>query len=70
VGLTEEQQKEVERLRMLLAETEGLSADDLLARRAIQFRVGLGYDPLAAVNIDLIQASALALNPAELDALH
>lgn len=69
VTLTSEQQAEVDRLGALLAASAGLSADALLARRAVAFRAGLGYDPLAAVNLDLVQGSALALDADELAAL-
>ncbi len=68
-GLTAEQRKEVDRLKALLAETKGLTTDDLLQRRAIPFRAELGYDPTKATNIDLLQRSSLKLDAAELEAL-
>lgn len=66
--LTAGQQAEVDRLQALVAATSDLGADALLARRAVPFRTELGYDPLAAVNLDLVQRSALALDGAELAA--
>ena len=63
------QQAEVDRLASLLDETRALSPEELLRRRAVPFQNTLGYDPRAAVNLDLIQASALGLDAAELAAL-
>jgi hypothetical protein len=67
--LSAEQQAEVDRLTALKAESAGLTADQLLSRRAVPFQAQLGYDPRAARNLDLIQASALKLDEAELTAL-
>jgi hypothetical protein len=69
VTLAAEQQLEVDRLRALVASTSDVSAEQLLAQRAVPFRRDLGYDPLASVNLDLLQGSALALDDAELAAL-
>lgn len=69
VSLTTEQQAEVERLQGLVAASADLDAAGLLARRAVPFRSALGYDPASAVNLDLVQGSALALDAAELAAL-
>ncbi len=69
VALTADQQAQVDAYRGLVAANDGLDADALLARRAIAWRTALGYDPLAAVNLDLVQGSALGLDTAELAAL-
>ncbi|HEU4385166.1 MAG TPA: DUF3160 domain-containing protein [Anaeromyxobacteraceae bacterium] len=69
VALTAEQQAEVDRLQALLAATSHLDPDALIAQRAVPFRADLGYDPLAAVNLELVQGSALALDGQELAAL-
>lgn len=69
VTLGPDQQAELDRLRSILATTSGLTAEDLVASRAVPFRTDLGFDPLAAVNLDLVQASAIALDDAELSAL-
>lgn len=69
VALTADQQAELDLLRGLVAATSDLGADALLAGRTVPFRGDLGYDPLAAVNLDLVQGSALALDGAELAAL-
>src|SRR5512133_1689682 len=66
VTLTAEQQAEVDALQALVTATDGLDADTLLARHAIAWRTDLGYDPLAAVNLDLVQGAALALDADEL----
>ena len=67
--LSADQQAEVDRLTALQKESAGLTADQLLARRAVPFQAQLGYDPKTAKNLDLIQASALKLDAAELAAL-
>jgi Protein of unknown function (DUF3160) len=67
--LSADQQAEVDRLTALLNESDGLTADQLLARRAVPFQAQLGYDPKTAKNLDLIQASALKLDAAELAGL-
>ena len=69
VGLPPEQQAEVDRLTALQAEAGASTADELLRRRAVPFRATLGYDPQAAKNMNLIQASALKLDAAEMGAL-
>jgi hypothetical protein len=70
-GLGPEQQAEVARLGALLDEQKDLTADALLARRAVPWKTTaqLGYDPAAAVNMAMIQASRLKLDAAELAAL-
>lgn len=45
---------------------ESLDATSLLQQRAIKFSTSLGYDPQAAKNLDLIQASPAALDANEL----
>lgn len=69
VSLTPAQKLEVERLQALVDGTRDLTAEGLVAARALPFRTGLGYRPLEALNLDLVQASALALSDAELAAL-
>jgi hypothetical protein len=69
VALQADQQAEVDRLTALLAESKDLTAAELLRRRAVPFRATLGYDPQAAVNLNLVQASALRLDAAEMGAL-
>ena len=64
--LSTEQQAEVDRLTALQAETAGLTPDQLLSRRAVPFQAQLGYDPQAAKNLNLVQASALKLDASEL----
>ena len=69
VALSVEQQAEVDRLQKLLAETKDLTAEQLLSKRAVPWKTALGYDPAKAVNLPLIQGSALKLDTAELAAL-
>jgi Protein of unknown function (DUF3160) len=57
---------ELARLEAVVSGTDGLTADALLASHAVQYRSALGYDPLQAVNFDLLQRSPFALNAAEL----
>ena len=68
-AFTSEQQLQVDSLRQLVATTSGLTTEQLLSNRAVTFRSDLGYEPLAAVNLDLVQGSALALDAAELAGL-
>jgi hypothetical protein len=68
-SLTSAQQAEVDRLSALQQSFAGLTADQLLAKTTVPFRPQLGYDPMAAKNLPLIQASALKLGDAELAAL-
>jgi Protein of unknown function (DUF3160) len=67
--LTAEQQAEADRLTALRNATAALTADELLAARAVPFRADLGYDPKTAKNLDLIQNSALRLDETELGVL-
>jgi hypothetical protein len=69
VALTAEQQLQADAAQQLVAATRDLTAEQLLAQRAVSFRRDLGYGPLAAVNLDLVQGSALALDTTELAAL-
>jgi Protein of unknown function (DUF3160) len=62
-------QAELDKLRAELAKLEGLSATALLSQHPMQYTESLGYDPRSAKNLDLIQASALKLNDAELSKL-
>jgi hypothetical protein len=52
-----------------LAPLSDATADSLMASRPLQLTPELGYDPKAALNLDLIQASPLALTDTELDKL-
>lgn len=61
--------EELERLRDELAELQGLDADGFVAQFDPQLKVGVSYDPVAADNLDIIQASALQLTDGELDVL-
>lgn len=45
------------------------TTDSLLQAHPLSFQNDLGYDPKAAVNLDMIQASPLGLSAAELDKL-
>ncbi|HYQ42880.1 MAG TPA: DUF3160 domain-containing protein [Polyangiaceae bacterium] len=65
-NLNESQQQELDRLRDQLDASRGLDADGLLAKHALEEVQKLSYDPRAAQYLDRIQASALALNDAEL----
>jgi hypothetical protein len=56
-------------LQSELAPLQGLTAAALSARHPITFESNLGYDPRTAKNLDLIQASAAALNESELNKL-
>jgi hypothetical protein len=67
VGLGAEQKAELDRLTALAVESSNLTAEQLLQRRKVPFRTSLGYDPRAALNLNLIQASALKLDAAEMD---
>jgi hypothetical protein len=67
-ALTAEQQAEVDRLKTLLAQTQGLTAEQLGRQRAVPWKP-LAYDPRAAKHLELIQASSLKLDEAELGAL-
>jgi hypothetical protein len=69
VRLSATQQAELDRLSALTAQTRALTAEQLIARRALPFRASLGYEPTSAVNFDLIQASALRLEGSELEGL-
>jgi hypothetical protein len=61
-------QAALEALSSELAETDTIDAATLLAR-APTFSDELGYDPMTALNLPLIQGSALALDGAELGRL-
>jgi hypothetical protein len=63
--LSTEAQAELARLQQALAGTAGLTAEALLAKHAPAFAPALGYDPLAAKNLPLVQASMLKLTDAE-----
>jgi len=52
-----------------LAPLASLTTEQLAAERALPYATSLGFDPLTAQNLDLIQASTLALDDRELDKL-
>ena len=56
---------ERQQLAVALTDLAGLTPETLAARYPTAFASTLGYDPLAAQNLSLIQASALKLNDAE-----
>jgi hypothetical protein len=64
--LAEADRSELSRLEQALATVETLSTADLLSKRAIPSGAGLGFDPLRAVNLDLLQNSTLSLDDKEL----
>jgi hypothetical protein len=57
------------RLQALLDAAGLLDAEALLARAALPFTEVLGYDPLDAANLEVLQSSFLALDEAELEVL-
>jgi hypothetical protein len=59
-------QAALDALERELAELEGLTAGQLLDRHPLTYVTELGYDPSTAQYLDLIQASELALDDAEL----
>jgi hypothetical protein len=69
VTLPAEGQAEQSRLTAVAASTKSMTADELMAKHAVPFRAQLGYDPRAALNLNLVQGSALKLNDAELAGL-
>lgn len=52
-----------------LGSLQGLSAEGFASKYSVQFTPSLGYDPLSAQRLDLVQASSLALNGPEQSAL-
>ena len=68
-ALNESQQQELERLNGELEASHALDAPGLLAKHALNEVQTLSYDPRKSEFLDLIQASALALNDAELSRL-
>jgi len=65
-ALNESQQQELKRLQQALQESHALDAPGLLAKHALNEVQTLSYDPSKSEHLDLIQASALALNDSEL----
>lgn len=65
-ALNDNQQQELKRLQQALQESHALDAPGLLAKHALNEVQTLSYDPRKSEHLDLIQASALALNDAEL----
>ena len=56
-------------LQAELASAEGLDAASLVAAHALPFATSLGYDPLLATNLALVQNGALKLTTGELESL-
>jgi hypothetical protein len=69
LSLTEADQTALAQLQSELSGLDGIDAAMLAAKHPIAFESNLGYDPRSAKNLDLIQASAAALNSAELSKL-
>lgn len=69
VALSAADQVELGRIEMQLAQLDDLTTSQLLASRAVTFETDLGYDPLSAAGLSLIQASSLALSQPALDKL-
>ena len=65
-ALNENQQQELDQLKGQLEASQALDAPGLLAKHALNEVQTLSYDPQKSEHLDLIQASALALNDAEL----
>jgi hypothetical protein len=68
LALSSTDQGELSAIESKLDALEGLTASELVEQRAVSF-TELGYDPLTAHNLDLIQASSLALDQPALDKL-
>ena len=68
-SLTEQQKTELNDIDQALASVKDLDADGFKEKYAVPFTSNLGYDPLAASGLDLIQASSLELNADENAAL-
>lgn len=64
-----EAQAERQRLNNLVDDSLALDADGVLERFKVPFADDLGYDPLDAENLEIIQASPYALNDDELAVL-
>jgi hypothetical protein len=62
-------QAALSQLESKLAPLSDATADSLMAARPVKLAAELGYDPKTALNLDLIQASPLALTGSELDKL-
>lgn len=65
-SLSAADQAQLSKLSTELKAVSALTGPELLAKRSVTFASALGYDPRAAKNLDLIQASALRLDEAEL----
>jgi hypothetical protein len=68
-ALPPEQQAELDAIQAQLDEVAGLDAAGFAERFAVPFTSDLGYDPLGATGLDLVQASPLALDADEQAAL-
>ena len=66
LSLSQTDQSELARVEQELSTVSALSTADLLARRALPAGTGLDFDPLRAVNLDMIQSSGLSLDETEL----
>lgn len=69
LALSATQQAELETLRSALASTAALTDAEFLAKHAVS-HPPLGYDPVTASGMDLIQASPIALRTSELAVLN
>ncbi len=61
--------EELVALQAELTQCDGLTQAAFASKYAVPFAAGLGYDPSQAANLDLVDASSLALGPAEKAAL-
>ena len=64
-----QRQQELATLQAQLDEVSGLDAAGFAAKYAVPFVTDLGYDPLTAQGLDLLDASPLSLSPDERDRL-
>lgn len=69
LSLSASDQTALSELESKLAPLSGATADSLMAARPVKLEAELGYDPKTALNLELIQASPLALTQPELDKL-
>lgn len=69
LALPAEAKAELTALEQKLAPLASLTAASLAEKRALTYAPALGYDPMTADNLDLIQGSSLALDGKELDKL-
>jgi Protein of unknown function (DUF3160) len=69
LALPADRQAEQATLVQTVASAAGLDGAALVASHAVPFAASLGYDPLTAINMPLVQGSSVALQQGELDIL-